>query len=114
MSRCRIASRVASSRVAGFACIQPELRSFLATKVSPFQLLSSHPSRPSQPGRPGHPRLPSADIGAGGGGVAAAWLAARRCVGGNGRRVALSLASPQTPLIITILVTNGDFSGDAL
>jgi RecA/RadA recombinase len=65
----------------------------------------------SKPGRPGHPRLRSADVGAGGG--AAAWLAARGCVGGNGRRVASNLALPPTPLIITILVTNGDFLEDA-
>lgn len=111
MSRCRVASRIASREVGRFACIQPVLRSFLAAKVSPFQLPLS-PSRPGRPGRASHPRLRSADVGARGGG-AAAGRAAWGCVGGAGRRVASSLTLPPTPLIITILVTNGDFLGDA-
>lgn len=112
MSRCRVASRVALRSVGRIAFIQPVLHPFLATKVSPFQLPPSPPSRPGRPGRASHPRLRSADVGAGGGG-AAAGRAAWGCVGGAGRRVASSLTLPPTPLIITILVTNGDFLGDA-
>lgn len=112
MSRCRVASRVALREAGRFPCIQPVLATILATKVSPFQL---HPSRPSRAGRPessSHSRLPSADVGRAGAG-AAAGLAAWAYVGGDGCRVASSWALPPTPLIIAIFVTNGDFSGDA-
>lgn len=112
MSRCRVASRVALRGEGRIACVQPVLATILATKVSPFQLPLFSPSGGGRSGRARHPRLSSADIGAGGGGLVA-WLAARPCVGGDGRRVVSSSALPPTLLIITILVTNGDFLGDA-